>query len=569
MKVKHSSIPLLAAVIGTAFGCAPANEASGNGNQAVTAAQCANATPWAAGVAYTQGEVVTYSGSTYECVQAHTSEPGWTPDAVASLWAPVSCAGVASGGGGGSAGSSGGGSSCGTGGAGADAGTAGGSGGAGGAGSPDAGTSGTGSAGGGGNTSGTYDRIGYFAQWGIYSAGFPVKSVDTTGEASKLTVINYAFENIDPVNLTCLTATKASGSDGTDPNQGTGAGDQFADYSKSFTADQSVDGVADTYSQTLRGNFNQLKKLKVKYPNLKVLVSIGGWTYSKFFSDVSASDASRKKFVASCIDTYIHGNLLTTSDGAGGPGVGAGVFDGFDLDWEWPAGDTGHPGNDYSAADKTNYGLLMTEFRSELDALGGEHYILSAFLPADPAKIAAGIDLPVVFKALDWGDVQGYDFHGSWEPTQTNHAAALYDTPGDPSPSKFSGDIAINAYLSAGVPANKITLGMPLYGYGWTGVPAGSQNGLYQTATGVAQGAVTPGTNDAKILLPQFSSTYHDTAAVASWGYDGTNFWSFDDAWVIGQKAAYVKAKGLRGAMLWELDGDDGTLVGALDNGLK
>jgi chitinase len=149
----------------------------------------------------------------------------------------------------------------------------------------------------GGNRSGTYDRIGYFAQWGIYGRNFLVNNVVTTGEADKLTVINYAFENIDPTNLTCLEATKASGTDGNDPNQGTGAGDQFADYQKTFTAAQAVDGVADTWNQPLAGNFNQLKKLKAKYPKLKVLVSLGGWTFSKFWSDVAASDASRKKFV--------------------------------------------------------------------------------------------------------------------------------------------------------------------------------------------------------------------------------------------------------------------------------
>ncbi|HEX4460657.1 MAG TPA: hypothetical protein VIA18_21910, partial [Polyangia bacterium] len=82
---------------------------------------------------------------------------------------------------------------------------------------------GTTSNGGGGGTpvgnSGPFDRIGYFAQWGIYGRAFPVKSVVDTGEADKLTVINYAFENIDPVNFTCLMATKASGTDGNDPSQ--------------------------------------------------------------------------------------------------------------------------------------------------------------------------------------------------------------------------------------------------------------------------------------------------------------------------------------------------------------
>jgi chitinase len=420
---------------------------------------------------------------------------------------------------------------------------------------------------GGSNNTGIYDRIGYFAQWGIYGRNFTLKDVADT-QAGKLTVINYAFENIDPVNFTCFAATKASGTEANSPTQGDGVGDQFADYTKSFPADKSVDGVGDVYSDTLKGNFNQIKKLKAKFPNLKVLVSLGGWTFSKFFSDASATDASRKKLVSSCIDMYIAGNL-PLSDGAGGPGVAAGVFDGFDLDWEWPGADTGHPGNHFNPNDKTNYGLLMTEFRKQLDALGTKHYMLSAFLPADPVKIATGIDLPVVFSALDVGNVQGYDFHGSWEATQTNHASALHDPAGDPSPTKYSGDIAINAYLSQGVPADKLTLGLPLYGYGWTGVPDGGKTGLFQTATGVAPGTWTPGTDNFTVLNAKFPMAHHDTTAIAAWGFDGSNFWSFDDAWVFQQKAAYIKSKGLRGAMMWELDGDDGTLVGALDSGLK
>src|SRR5262249_32651481 len=148
--------------------------------------------------------------------------------------------------------------------------------------------------------------------------------------AAKLDVINYAFGNIDPVNLTCLNGvTKGTTQDPEDPSQGDGAGDADADYGRAFPASQAVNGQADDGWGKLRGNFNQLKELKAKYPNLKVVMSLGGWTYSKYFSDVAATDASRKKFVQSCIDMYIKGNLPET-EGAGGPGVAAGIFDGFD-----------------------------------------------------------------------------------------------------------------------------------------------------------------------------------------------------------------------------------------------
>ncbi|MFC7645210.1 fibronectin type III domain-containing protein [Streptosporangium lutulentum] len=163
-----------------------------------------------------------------------------------------------------------------------------------------------------------YARIGYFVQWGIYGRQYFVRNLDTTGAAAKLTHLNYAFGNIDPVNLTCLQGvTKGTTPNPQDPNQGDGSGDADADYARPMSASQSVDGVADTGWEKLRGNYNQLRKLKAKYPNLKVLISLGGWTYSKYFSDVAATDASRRKFVSSCIDTYIKETCRCTTPRAG------------------------------------------------------------------------------------------------------------------------------------------------------------------------------------------------------------------------------------------------------------
>src|ERR1700722_11907028 len=98
MNVKHTALPLVLAVVG--LGCAtPAGDSATSGHQDLDASQCAAATPWAAWVAYSVGQLVTYDGTTYQCVQAHTSEPGWTPDVVAALWQPVTCSGSGSGGG--------------------------------------------------------------------------------------------------------------------------------------------------------------------------------------------------------------------------------------------------------------------------------------------------------------------------------------------------------------------------------------------------------------------------------------------------------------------------------------
>src|SRR6202011_6151809 len=119
----------------------------------------------------------------------------------------------------------------------------------------------------------------------IYGNAYYLKNLETENIASRLSVLIYDFENIDPTNLTCLETIKASDSTNeSDPNAGDGAGDAFADYQKSYAAADSVDGVADVFSQPIKGNFNQLKKLKAKNPQLKILVSLGGWTYSKYFS---------------------------------------------------------------------------------------------------------------------------------------------------------------------------------------------------------------------------------------------------------------------------------------------
>src|SRR5256714_10385689 len=201
-------------------------------------------------------------------------------------------------------------------------------------------------------------KFAYFPQWGIYQNAYTPKSLDQSGMADKIDFLVYAFENIDPVNHQCFERTSAASQDENNPNAGDNAGDSFADYQKSYSSDISVDGVGDVFSQKIAGNFNQLKKLKAKHPNLKILVSIGGWTYSKYFSDAAATDASRKAFVSSCVNMFLKGDLPVI-DGFGGAGSAAGIFDGVDIDWEYPGSPNGHVGNHYSAADKQNFTLLL------------------------------------------------------------------------------------------------------------------------------------------------------------------------------------------------------------------
>jgi chitinase len=373
-------------------------------------------------------------------------------------------------------------------------------------------------------------------------------------------VLNYAFGNVNSEGK-CFEVNQA------------GVGDAWADYQRPHPANESVDGVADAPGQALAGNFNQIKKLKAKYPRLRAQISLGGWTWSKYFSNAALTDASRKAFVSSCIDLYIKGNLPQfDGDTHGGKGAAAGVFDGIDIDWEWP-GSEGNPGNVVRPEDKRNFTLMLAEFRRQLDALGqetGKHYTLTAFVAADPKLIDAGYEVKEAFKYLDFATVQGYDFHGTWENI-ANHQSAIFAPTGDPSPEKFSLDLAVRSYLERGVPARKLVAGVPFYGRGWTGV-TNKNNGLFQLATGCASSDLDCGyQNYNKIKALQGFTTYRNWRAGFAWRFDGVNFWTFDDPQVMLQKTFYIRYRELGGVMIWSLDGDtaDGELIRALHRGLS
>jgi chitinase len=396
----------------------------------------------------------------------------------------------------------------------------------------------------------SYVKVGYFTQWGIYGRDFQLAKVQQSGAAARLTHLNYAFGPVTAAGV-CDTA------------------DAWADWGVPFSDALSVDGVGDVAGQPIAGNLNQLAELKAKNPGLRVLISLGGWTGSAYFSDAALTDASRRKLVASCVDLWLKGNL------PGLPaGVAGGIFDGIDLDWEWP-GSEGNAGNVIRPADKRNFTLLAAEFRRQLDAYGRKarkHYQLTAFLPAAPAKIDAGFEVRKIFKYLDFGTIQGYDLHGSWE-NRTNQQSALRVPAGAPDHPDFSIENTVDAWRDRGAPARELVLGIPYYSQGWTGV-TGGRNGLFGTATGGAPGKFAVGSEDYKVLknLPgQAFTVYRDWRAGHSWLFDGTTFWTYDDPAQILQKTAYIRAEGLGGSMVWSLDGDDehATLTRTISAGLR
>lgn len=403
----------------------------------------------------------------------------------------------------------------------------------------------------------SYKKVGYFTQWGVYGRDFQVQDLEKNGSASKLTHINYAFGNISPDGK-CFT--------GNIP----GEADAWADYVRPLDAENSVDGVADDWEQPVAGNFNQLRELKAKHPGLKVLLSLGGWSWSTHFSDAALTPASRKALVASCIDLYIKGNL--PQDGSrGGAGSAAGIFDGFDIDWEWP-GSSGDTDTKYRPEDKKNFTALVSEFRTQLDAHARSQkrkakYELSAFVPTAPAKIDAGFDVRRIMRDLDFVTLQGYDFHVSGEAT-TAQQSALYAR------NDFSVDGTVDAWERRGAPAHKLVMGMPFYGQGWTGVSGGG-DGMGQPATGPAPATWSAGYEDYKELKKLADSgsykIHRDRRNGHAWLFDGTTLWTYDDPQVLRAKSRYIREQGLGGAMFWSMDADtsDGELMTAVDQGLR
>lgn len=332
--------------------------------------------------------------------------------------------------------------------------------------------------------------------------------------AGKLTHINYAFANI--ANGRCV------------------LGDSYADTDKAFAGDSWDQGA-------LRGNFNQLIKLKASNPRLKTMISIGGWTWSQNFTTAAATDQSRKAFVSSCVSFMKQYK-----------------FDGIDIDWEYPVSGGLHGG---TAADKENYTALLQEFRAELDtqgvADGGRHYNLSIAAPAGPS-IIPNLEVSKIASPLDWMNLMSYDYHGGWDPI-TGHNAPMNVGTKDTAKG-FSITDTVNAYVTGGFPAAKLVLGVPFYGRGWEGVGS-TQSGLYQQGVSASVGTWEKGVFDYTDIRANYLPTmsrYWDEQAQVPYLYDSTRkLWiTYDDPQSMKIKADYITSTGLGGVMAWEMSGD-------------
>lgn len=354
--------------------------------------------------------------------------------------------------------------------------------------------------------------IGYFASWTIYGDD-PYLVTDIRAEL--LTHINYAFAGISEDGEISLL----------DP-----------------WADTQIPYEGDADDQPLKGNFHQLQLLKEANPHLQTLISVGGWTESHRFSDAALTAESREKFAASVM-------RFITEYG----------FDGVDLDWEYPTGG-GDPKNVERPADRENFVLLLAELREQLDALeaaDGKHRPLTIALGASRSAYDP-LDWARIVPLLDWINVMTYDMAGPWSSV-TGFNAPLYAERGG-----SSGDTSAQGILATGVPAEKLVLGVPFYGRGWTGVGS-ANNGLNQPYTGLREPA---GSYEyGELAADQINSytRYWDETAQVPWLYDAESetMISYDDPQSLAAKVAYVQEHGLGGIMIWEVsqDSDDAALL--------
>ncbi|WP_158823608.1 glycosyl hydrolase family 18 protein [Granulicella sp. S156] len=441
------------------------------------------------------------------------------------------------------------------------------------------------------SSSGTAFVGGWFEEWGTYYANSNVADLQNNGQVNALTHVIYAFAKpaANGSTVTCAIA------------------DSYADYQKVVPQ---VPGATAAVAP-LQGNFGALVQLKQLHPNLKVLISIGGWnppTYNQLFDLAASTTAQRQAFVSSCVSMFIQGNVAS--------GVSTGtLFDGFDIDWEFP-----------NANDTANYTALMTEFRNELTTLTGttgKTYQLLADLAAGPSTPGAAADsgndggydtinISALSGVLDYMNVDGYNYAGDFS-SATNDASPLYDDPASPLyGTGFTIQSTVQYYLAHGATPAKYTMGFPLYGAGWAGGLTSANSGMYQNATGITDptGALTtngtapvPNLNGVgncptgdnqgspaagcdfiltdglatyqtveNLLNNGFTSTYDSTRCVARM-YDATTdtAFSYDNPTSVQCKVNYIKANGLGGGYVWALKDDDtsGSLTKTLGTDLN
>ena len=283
-------------------------------------------------------------------------------------------------------------------------------------------------------------------------------------------------------------------------------------------------------------NFRNLNALKIQNKDLKILISLGGWSWSKNFSDAVLTDTSTHAFAYSCIDIVAKYDL-----------------DGVDIDWEYPGliGDN----NKFRPEDKENYTRLFKDLREGLDSLKkitGKNYLVTTAVGGSYHFIQH-TEMDKVQQYTDFINLMSYDYAGGRD-TISKHHTNLYASSGDTS--QGSTDKSVKAFMAAGVPANKLVIGMGFYGKGWE-MQTTDNNGLYRRAKAGARGGGFDYLKDSLENKKGFIK-YWDDVAKAPYLFNPQTkvFITYDDEKSIKEKCKYIKKNNLAGAMFWEYGQD-------------
>ncbi len=314
-----------------------------------------------------------------------------------------------------------------------------------------------------------------------------------------------------------------------------------------------VDGQVVEGGEQDAASLAALTGLRRTHPRLRVLVSVGGWTWSGAFSDAALTAQSRARFVASAVDFVRRHDL-----------------DGFDVDWEYPA--LPGNGNVHRPEDREHFTALMTELRAALDR------VTRADRPRPILTMAAGAfpdflahtEMDKVAKVADYINLMTYDFRVQGAEPVSGHHANLRASPLDDRHRSVEGEV--QAFLDAGVPARRLVVGVPFYGRPWA-MASSDRRGLY--APGPAPSAridASYGRLSSELVNQNGYTRYWDDDAKAPylWNDAARIFISYEDPESLRLKCAYIRSQHLAGAMFWQL-GDDptGALLGVLAKELR
>lgn len=340
-----------------------------------------------------------------------------------------------------------------------------------------------------------YKSVVYFCNWAIYDR----KHFPEDLPADRLTHVLYAFGNVNSETGEVFLT------------------DKWADSDCNATRHPSTNGTQGG------GCLGQLHKIKQKNRNLRVLLSIGGWTFSAALSKGVDTPEKRAKFANSALEILRQHCL-----------------DGLDVDWEYPTNNV----------EADNYVALLRQLRLELDSealrknLSRDQYDLTVAAPAGPSHMA-NLKIPEMDRYLSFWNLMTYDFTGSWV-NLSGHHSNLYG--GD-----ISVDKAVATYINAGVHPSKLIMGMPLYGRSFV-----DTKGIGKSFKSVGNGSWEQGVWDYKVLPLNGAQEFVDKKAVGAYSYDKDNktLITYDNVETARIKAQYVFSKRLGGGMWWESSGD-------------